>query len=68
MPKLEQRVLKHDVIQAEKQLTKLAITHGKTSPEYQNALKRFIRLWSVLRMTRSQDEFFHEVSNIPAQR
>lgn len=68
MPKLEQRVLTYDVQQAEKHLARIAKTHEKTSAEYQNALKRFIRLWSVLRMTRSQDEFFHEVSNLPAQR
>jgi hypothetical protein len=68
MPKIEQRVLRNDVYQAEKNLSKTAATYGKTSPEYQDALKRFARLWSVLRMTRSHEEFFNEVSNFSTQR
>ncbi len=61
MPKLEQRTLKNDVFQAEKTLASIASEQGKSSPEYRNALKRFTRLWFVLRLTRSKDEFFQEV-------
>jgi hypothetical protein len=62
MAKIEQRVLRNDVYQAERHLANTAATHGKTSPEYREALKRFARLWSVLRMTRSHEEFFQEVN------
>lgn len=63
MPKLEQRTLKRDLSQAERTLLSIATEQGKTSPEYRNALKRFARLWAVLRMTRGKEEFFREVSS-----
>ena len=62
MSKLEQRTLRNDVYQAEKNLISIASKQGKTSPEYRQALRQFVRLWSILKMTRSQDEFFQEVS------
>jgi hypothetical protein len=67
MQKLEQRVLRNDVQLAEKQLSSIATKHGKTSPEYREALKRFARLWSVLKMTRSQEEFLTELNNVASQ-
>lgn len=63
MPKLEQRTLKNDVYQAEKDLRSIASEQGRSTPAYQNALRRFARLWSVLKMTRSHSEFFREVSS-----
>lgn len=62
MSKLQQRSLRNDVCQAEKTLDNIASDQGRTSPEYRDALQRFVRLWSVLRMTRSKDEFFREVT------
>jgi hypothetical protein len=62
MRKIEQRVLRHDVQMAEKSVAQTAVAYGKNSKEYQEALKRFARLWSVLKMTRSHDEFITEVT------
>ncbi len=62
MPKLEQRQLKVDLSQAQKNLNIIAYEFGKDNPEYRQALQRFARLWFVLRLTRSRDEFLQEVS------
>ena len=62
MPKLEQRKLKADLNRAEKALNTIASEIGKDNLEYQQALLRFTRLWFVLRLTRSNDEFLQEVS------
>jgi uncharacterized protein (DUF1786 family) len=67
MQKLEQRVLRNDVQLAEKRLSQVAARHGKSSPEYREALQRFARLWSVLKMTRSQEEFLTELKNVSPQ-
>lgn len=63
MPKLEQRRLKADLSQAQKKLTAIAYEFGKDNLEYRQALQRFTRLWFVLRLTRSRDEFLQEVSS-----
>lgn len=63
MSKLEQRILKNDIHQAEKNLISVAYERGKASPEYKSALQRFVRLWAILKMTRSKDEFFGEVTS-----
>ncbi len=62
MSKLEQRRLKADLSQAQKSLNAIAYEFGKDNPDYQQALQRFARLWFVLRLTRSRDEFLKEVS------
>lgn len=64
MSKLQQRALRNDVCEAEKTLDNIACEQGKASPEYRHALKRFVRLWSVLRMTRRKDEFFQDVTQV----
>jgi hypothetical protein len=62
MPKLDQRRLKADLSRAQKNLNAIAYEFGKDNPVYRQALQRFARLWFVLRLTRSKDEFLREVS------
>lgn len=62
MPKPERRQLKADLNQTQKVLDAIATEFGKDNRDYQLALQRFARLWFVLRLTRSQDEFLKEVS------
>jgi hypothetical protein len=61
MPKPQQRVLRHEVFEAERHLSTIEVEHGKNSPEFIQAQRRFVQLWSMLKMTRSQDEFLSEV-------
>ena len=65
MPKLEQQLLRNDVCKAEQSLLSIGNEYGKDSQQYQSALKRFMRLWFVLKMTRRQQEFLHEVGQQP---
>jgi hypothetical protein len=58
----EQRVIRNDIFQAERNLVRVEAEFGKSSAEYQNALRRFARLWSILRMTHSQESFLHEIT------
>lgn len=57
----QQRVLRNDVLQAERGLLQVEAQHGKDSPEYRQALTRMARLWSVLKLTRGQDEFLQDL-------
>ncbi len=66
MPKLEQQSLRNDVCKAEHNLLSIGNEYGKESQQYQSALKRFLRLWFVLKLTRKQQEFLHEVRHQPA--
>ncbi|WP_373532605.1 hypothetical protein [Vampirovibrio sp.] len=63
MPKLEQRTLQRDLSQAESALSDIAIQQGKESPQYRLALRHFGRIWSLLKLTRTQDEFFAEITS-----
>ncbi len=63
MPKLEQRKIQRDLSQAERSLMIIAKQQGKESPQYRSALQHFARLWALLKMTRSQNEFFAEISS-----
>ncbi len=67
MPKLEQQLLRNDVCKAERSLLSIGKEYGKDSQQYKSALKRFLRLWFVLKMTRKQQEFLHEVNQQPAK-
>lgn len=67
MPKLEQRVLKNDIFKADRALLAIEREHGKASPQYREALTRFVRLWSVLKLSRHRDEFFSEVARKTTQ-
>jgi len=62
MPKLEQQTLRQDVCRAEQTLLSIEKEYGKESQQYQSALKRFLRLWFILKMTRTNQEFLHEVN------
>jgi hypothetical protein len=63
MSKLEQRKIQRDLSQAERSLMIIAVQQGKESPQYCSALQHFARLWELLVMTRSQNEFFAEISS-----
>lgn len=54
--------IRNDVLQAENEVTRVLNVAGKDSPAYRDALRRFARVWFVLRMTRSKEEFLKEVS------
>jgi hypothetical protein len=62
MAKLQQHTLSGDLLMAANELAEIKIQQGSGSMGYRSALKRVARLWSVLRMTRSHDEFLREVS------
>jgi hypothetical protein len=63
MPKLEQRTIQRDLSQAERSLRNIAALEGKESPQYRSALQHFARLWALLKMTRSRNEFFAEITS-----
>jgi DNA-binding transcriptional ArsR family regulator len=63
MPKLEQRTIQRDLTRAEKVLLKIAEQQGKDSQQYRIALQHFGRLWAILKMTRSRNEFFAEITS-----
>jgi hypothetical protein len=58
----EQRVIRNDIFQAERHLVRAEAEFGKSSAEYQDALRRFARLWSILRMTHSKEAFLSEIT------
>ncbi len=58
---LEPRVIRNDIFKTQQSLAQLEAKHGKASPEYQQALKNFARLWSVLKLTHQQNEFLEEI-------
>ena len=60
LPLLEE--IRSDVLQAESDVTVVASKYGKNSPQYKDALKRFARVWFVLRMTREKNEFLHDIT------
>jgi len=62
MAKLQQQALRGDLLNAAKILPELKEQHGRSSPHYQAALKHVARLWSVLKMTRRQEEFLAEIT------
>lgn len=62
MAKIQQQVLRLDLLSAAKLLPEVRDQHGRASADYQKALKRVARLWAVLRMTRRNEEFMHEVT------
>jgi hypothetical protein len=66
MTKLELQLLKNDLFKAEKELVCIEAEYGKASLQYQEALKRFARLWAVLKMSRPQEEFLREAARTPA--
>ena len=66
MTKFELQLLKNDFFKAERALLSTEQEYGKASPQYQEALKRFARLWAVLKMSRSQEEFLRETTQTPA--
>ncbi len=62
MPRLQVKDIRNDVLWAEEQVTRAARIYGHESQEYQDALLKLSRIWSVLRMSRSSAEFFKEVT------
>lgn len=63
MSELKQQTLRQHILQAENTLFALSSQDGKVSLAYGQALRRFIRIWSVMKMTRNPDEFLKEVSH-----
>lgn len=61
MAKLQQHALSGDLLIAAKELIELKAQDGEDSVGYRNGLKRVARLWSVLKMTRRNDEFLQDV-------
>jgi hypothetical protein len=60
MPQVSSYRLAQDLLHLENELLVQENAYGKTSPEYQQSLNRFKRLWCALRMTRSQKEFISQ--------
>lgn len=63
MAKLQQHALLGDLLTAAHELKNLKDQQGQDSIDYRNGLKRVARLWSVLRMTRRNDEFLNNVTS-----
>lgn len=61
MPTPQQRVLRNDILQTEYILTRIEVEFGKSSPQYQEQLKKFSRLWAVLKMTHAREDFLKDV-------
>ncbi len=61
MSKLNQNVICGELVNASQTLLELQDSQGKTSVAYQQGLTRVTRLWAILKMTRSQDEFLHDI-------
>ena len=61
MAKLQQWVLRNDLLTAAKRLPLISAQYGKNSEDYQGTLMHVARLWAVLRMTRVDAEFFHDM-------
>lgn len=59
LPQLED--IRRDVMREERHVTWVADKHGKDSVEYKEALKKFARVWFVLKMTHKHEEFFTEI-------
>ena len=57
MQKLEQRTIRHHLLLAQRRLEQLALTYGKHTPQYRSMLVKIRRLWALLQMTRSRNEF-----------
>ena len=60
LPNIED--LRRDVMREERHLTWVAQTEGKDSPAYKEALKKFARVWFVLKMTHKHDEFLETIT------
>ena len=60
MPKVED--LRREVMREERHLSWVSETHGTDSDEYKEALKKFARVWFVLKMMHKHDEFLTEVT------
>jgi len=63
MAALKQQTLRTDLASIIKRLPALKTQFGEHSVSYQQALIRVKRLWSILRMTRSQTEFLQDIKN-----
>ena len=63
MAKLQQTALLGDLLTATHGLKDLKDQRGQDSTDYRNGLKRVARLWSVLRMTRHNEEFLNDVTS-----
>ena len=61
IPMPQQGHIRNDVLRVEQHLTRIKKQYGEDSAEYQNALRQFARLWSVLTMTRGREEFYEDV-------
>jgi len=61
MAKLQQWVLRNDLLTAAKRLPQIRSQYGRDCEDYQGTLTHVARLWAVLRMTRVDEEFFHAV-------
>ena len=57
----QQKTLRHDVLHTQQKLATLEQIHGKHSTEYQDALKHFSRMWSLLKMTRAREDFLQDL-------
>ena len=62
MSKLNQNVISEELVNASQTLLDIQDSQGKTSVAYQQGLTRVARLWAILKMTRRQAEFLHEVT------
>jgi hypothetical protein len=62
MAKLQQQLLQSEILTAAQILPELREQHGRTSDDYQASLRRVARLWSLMKMTRSREEFMAEVN------
>lgn len=56
------RELQYDVLSAEREVSKIERVYGKDTPEYRHALTQLARIWSVLRLNRSREEFVHDLT------
>lgn len=63
MPMPNVDALQEDLVMAQNRVTQTELAYGKNSFEYQAALKHFSQLWFVLKMSRRQEEFCHDLTN-----
>jgi hypothetical protein len=59
VPNLEE--LRQRVLEAEQLVSRAKSHYGETSQEYKAALKQFAVTWFVLKQTRDETEFLHEI-------
>lgn len=57
--------VRHDFLKTERRLHEIERAHGKASEEFQMAQKKLLRLWSMMRLMRTQDEFLGEILTTP---